>query len=585
MAAIDLGERFPEYYNSLSLELAALDPVRPGWVAVFDRGQPAIIVVDTEKSQSFVIDLDDHLDGIGTHRQRGGGGSFRSLFGRNAGGQRSGSVGDCELVGFYPALASGGELILTQNDESKIMVVDVLAESIASIQLPNNLVIEDLLVADRDNWLVTTSGGDAAGDAGAVRTYTLTRVKQNDPIPTQLSQVEIKPGDGGAELPPGWMERRREFESRRHFVSRDCEYFGQTHELPAKLQNSTPIEVRGWYRPSGFGEQQQTGARAGCLAEEAGIMATVLTDVPTDTASAKHDVDDAQRPAVWLELVDFDRATKRVVEIPVSMVEELGRRWDGSTLYSPAEVVKVMELPDGTVATADAAGVIRAWEVSVAGLEASLRAWRSMIGVNDADGKFELAYSHVEGRKELSRYSGLGNEAPKHGKEDPDNAPHVGGNTWAGGTGGRDTAGLGGKGGPYRLDKGHDVHQLSDAEKEAVPEHIKEAARKLGQEAYRKRLQEIEMSEHDAHMYSSFVSTVEKEIRELKLIASGLEAKAEERVWLRHQTDGDMDDSKLVEGLTGEQTVYKRRGLQDPNSGGQQEHPKRVCFVADVSGS
>ena len=36
---------------------------------------------------------------------------------------------------------------------------------------------------------------------------------------------------------------------------------------------------------------------------------------------------------------------------------------------------------------------------------------------------------------------------PKHGKED--DQPHVGGNTWAGGTGGSDTAGLGGRGGPY----------------------------------------------------------------------------------------------------------------------------------------
>lgn len=49
---------------------------------------------------------------------------------------------------------------------------------------------------------------------------------------------------------------------------------------------------------------------------------------------------------------------------------------------------------------------------------------------------------------------------PKHGKVDPNNKPHVGGNTWAGGTGGRDTAGLGGKGGPYRLDAGHNVHQV-----------------------------------------------------------------------------------------------------------------------------
>ena len=49
-------------------------------------------------------------------------------------------------------------------------------------------------------------------------------------------------------------------------------------------------------------------------------------------------------------------------------------------------------------------------------------------------------------------------------KVHPDNAPHVGVNTWAGGTGGRDTAGLGGKGGPYHLDAGHTVYQVSDAE-------------------------------------------------------------------------------------------------------------------------
>ena len=32
-------------------------------------------------------------------------------------------------------------------------------------------------------------------------------------------------------------------------------------------------------------------------------------------------------------------------------------------------------------------------------------------------------------------------DSPKHGQMDPTGAPHVGGNTWAGGTGGRDTAG------------------------------------------------------------------------------------------------------------------------------------------------
>lgn len=71
---------------------------------------------------------------------------------------------------------------------------------------------------------------------------------------------------------------------------------------------------------------------------------------------------------------------------------------------------------------------------------------------------------------------------------DPNNEPHVGGNTWAGGTGGRDTAGLGGKGGPYRLDAGHDVFQITDEEKDAVPEEVKSAAREMGQKAFKERL-------------------------------------------------------------------------------------------------
>lgn len=38
--------------------------------------------------------------------------------------------------------------------------------------------------------------------------------------------------------------------------------------------------------------------------------------------------------------------------------------------------------------------------------------------------------------------------------------------------GGRDTAGLGGVGGPYRLDAGHDVHQVPQSVKDQVPEHV-----------------------------------------------------------------------------------------------------------------
>jgi hypothetical protein len=43
----------------------------------------------------------------------------------------------------------------------------------------------------------------------------------------------------------------------------------------------------------------------------------------------------------------------------------------------------------------------------------------------------------------------------------------------------RDTAGMGGKGGPYRLDSGHPVYQLEQKEKDAVDESVKRAAREM----------------------------------------------------------------------------------------------------------
>ena len=78
-------------------------------------------------------------------------------------------------------------------------------------------------------------------------------------------------------------------------------------------------------------------------------------------------------------------------------------------------------------------------------------------------------------------------DGPKHGQVDPSGAPHVGGGTWAGGTGGMNTAGLGGVGGPYRLDGGNEVFQVSQFDKDNVPEEVRRAAREMGQKAWRER--------------------------------------------------------------------------------------------------
>ena len=89
---------------------------------------------------------------------------------------------------------------------------------------------------------------------------------------------------------------------------------------------------------------------------------------------------------------------------------------------------------------------------------------RHSVAYFDSDGR-EVFWPHREaltGREALTAATAPppASTSPKKGRVDPSNAPHVGGNTWAGGSGGSDTAGLGGRGGPYRLDSGHPVTQV-----------------------------------------------------------------------------------------------------------------------------
>lgn len=185
---------------------------------------------------------------------------------------------------------------------------------------------------------------------------------------------------------------------------------------------------------------------------------------------------------------------------------------------------------------------------------------------------------HIEfdGKREASG-------APKHGKID--DKEHHGGNTWAGGTGGADTAGLGGKGGPYRLDKGFDVYQISEEQKANISEEALKAAYEMNREAFAKRLEEIEMSEHQAGAYEEIRNPVVKEIDQLRVILAAVEAKKSERKWLRNQTTGELDDRKLIDGVVGEKSIYRRRGEEDRMPGMHQEKPKSLCFLLDVSGS
>ncbi|KAJ7050407.1 AAA domain-containing protein [Mycena amicta] len=172
---------------------------------------------------------------------------------------------------------------------------------------------------------------------------------------------------------------------------------------------------------------------------------------------------------------------------------------------------------------------------------------------------------------------------PKEG--DHDDKEHSGGNRWAGGTGGRDTAGMGGRGGYKRIYKGGDIKQVSDALKEQVPDHIREKAREMARQELQRRLEELDMSKGDAAGYGQLLAATQSHMVSLYDLLEHLAAKEEERVWVKRQTDGELDDSRLTEGLTGEATVYKRRGMEKPELGRPQMKPKRIRFLFDLSAS
>jgi hypothetical protein len=278
--------------------------------------------------------------------------------------------------------------------------------------------------------------------------------------------------------------------------------------------------------------------------------------------------------------------------------------------------------PRALTAVVQADGYCRMYETDPASLEQSQSTWQRMNGEeSDDDGSGDGwgitrissgkgggidgtadPVAAAKGQADAQARAGLrdqdgwsvpktGLDKPKHGKEDENNDPHVGGNTWAGGTGGSDTAGLGGRGGPYRLDKGHRVHQVSDAAKAAVSDESRAAAEAAAKEGLARRLDEINLGKGTFDVYLEYRSRVEKEIGQLKGTMDELSRRARERKWLHLQSHGELDDTRLVDGLTGDKLVFKRRGNPDANSAvsssnsGTPPHQKRLHFVVDVSGS
>ncbi|XP_044221449.1 von Willebrand factor A domain-containing protein 8 [Thunnus albacares] len=488
-------------------------------------------------------------------------------------------------------------LLFYKEDGNQLEVLDVLEGRVHSISLPINL--KSVFLVAEDRWLLLESNTNkkflltkpmhmAAEDSGVCQLHSISEDSVSSghgvssaelSIPQMLSCDQLPNENLSAALDQKIVSPNR--------IMADPSCFAQV--IVGFPDLMSPNEVYSFKRPvdlsvmksgeSGAqtffrsGLRSTTPKRDNCvslLSANQVVRALPPNKVPLKEVYPK----DVTPPmtAAYLEVTDLNSKKVKYVPVPRSMTVSPYTNWLSKVSESD---VLMAPLGSGGVVTVDMGGYVRLWETGLDALQRSLMEWRNMIGSEDGR-PLQIT---------IQRESGLDVTAPKHGKIDPNNDPHVGGNQWAGGTGGRDTAGLGGKGGPYRLDAGHKVYQVSQAEKDAVPEEIRKAAREMGEKAFKERLKEIDMSEYDAATYERFSNAVRRQVQSLRIILDSLQAKGKERQWLKNQALGELDDAKIIDGLTGEKAIYKRRGELDPELGSPQQKPKRLRVLADVSGS
>ncbi|XP_057192954.1 von Willebrand factor A domain-containing protein 8 isoform X2 [Triplophysa rosa] len=485
-------------------------------------------------------------------------------------------------------------LLIYKENGSQLDVVDVLEGQIHTISLP--ITLKAVFLVAEDRWLLIENQTDrkflltkpmhmGAEDTGVCQLHAITEDAVNTGFGTSSGMETTTPQEVSSDqLPNENLSSalgQKIISPNRIF----CDTNTYANVIVGFPDLMSPNEVYTFKRPSPitegrgpdmfFGSSKRTGPakRLNCVCLlDANQVVRALPPTQVPLAEIYHKDVTPPMTAAYLEVTDLN--SKKLKYIPVPRSSSMSPYTVWISKVSDTDVV-MAPLGSGGVVTVDTGGYVRLWETGLDNLQRSLLEWRNMIGSEDGR-PVQIT---------IQRDSGLDVSSPKHGKIDTKNAPHVGGNQWAGGTGGRDTAGLGGKGGPYRLDAGHKVYQISQVEKDTVPDEVKRASREMAEKAFKQRLKEIDMSEYDAATYSHFSEAVRRQVHSLRTILDSLQAKGKERQWLRNQALGELDDAKIIDGLTGEKAIYKRRGEQEPELGSPQQKPKRLRLLVDVSGS
>jgi len=104
----------------------------------------------------------------------------------------------------------------------------------------------------------------------------------------------------------------------------------------------------------------------------------------------------------------------------------------------------------------------------------------------------------------------------------------------------------------------------------------------MAKKALEEKLRKIGMGEEEYDTYKDFSANIQQDVSRLKGILATIQSLTKERGWLKRQSYGEIDDAKIVDGITGDKYIYKRRGNIEEASFPKQKY---IRFVMDVSGS
>ncbi|CAJ0760628.1 2341_t:CDS:10 [Entrophospora sp. SA101] len=445
---------------------------------------------------------------------------------------------------------STGILVFYQSERSTILMLDFNINTMYTIEVP--VKISKLFLLKPNAWLLRDSV------SGHYHIVYANNLDGQNLVPNIILQIDIKsllkPIPDEITFISQDVFQQASFMSTRFLQSNDDSIAASIIlNSPETLVDDIKTEIISYMRKPGddckncFNDLKNSSISL----KKTGQLATVIP-LKDGRSVGNLEIFNPVENALWRITIPLS------IQVPSFSISD-SRPIENPYLYFDRIAATLLELPNGDLLTMDISGVVRIWQVDAGQLILAANTWRKLVGNLDQQ-KLSIIYETDEEKFSRERF---GNEVQQIFQDRID---------------GGDSLNLMGREPTFI-----DVSKLSLRTEIPPPIKLTAAQRDLHELTMRKKREQINMTQENMNLFQSYLVNVQKEIHELRVILESIEAKKKERVWLKNQSSGDIDDTKLIEGLTGESNIYKRRGDNDPDLGFFQDKPKKMVFAFDLS--